>query len=71
MFKLEHLCKLILHPRGLFNRAQGERILFINKVEEPKDLILAKLLSREVSLLDKDILSRILMGSLKNDLYFS
>jgi probable selenium-dependent hydroxylase accessory protein YqeC len=28
-----HLCRIILHDKGLFCQSQGEKILYINKVE--------------------------------------
>lgn len=67
--EIQHLCKVILHPEGLFKRAQGEKILFINKAEEPKEVILAKLLARQVSLMHKGLLNRLIMGSLKTNIY--
>ena len=48
--KLEHLSKVIMHPQGLFKGAQGEKILYINKVEGSNDVILAKSLVNEVNL---------------------
>lgn len=68
--KLEHLCKVVTHPLGLFKGAQGEKILYINKVEEPGNLILAKLLVKEINLKDEELLNKVFMGSLKTDLYF-
>lgn len=67
--EIQHLCKVILHPKGLFKGAQGEKILFINKAEEPKEVILAKLLARQVSLMHKGLLNRLIMGSLKTNIY--
>lgn len=31
--KVDHLVKMILHPKGLFKNAIGNRVLYINKVE--------------------------------------
>lgn len=36
-----HLEKMILHPKGLFFRARGKQIVYLNKVESAKDLNLA------------------------------
>lgn len=69
--KLEHLSKLILHPRGLFKAAQGERILYINKVEGPNDLTLAKSLVNQVNLVNEALSNNIFLGSLKNNVYYS
>lgn len=67
---IEHLSKLIIHPQGLFKKSQGERILFINKTEEPNDLNLAKLLVNEIDLKNKALLDKVCIGSLKNNTYF-
>jgi probable selenium-dependent hydroxylase accessory protein YqeC len=68
--KLEHLTKLIMHPQGLFKGAQGEKILYINKVEESEQLVLAKLLACEINLRDEEIVNRVVTGSLKTNTYF-
>ena len=47
---MKHLCKLVTHPQGLFKCSQGEKILFINKVEESIHLTLAKSLVEEINL---------------------
>lgn len=68
---LKHLTELILNPQGLFKEAQGERILYINKVEEPDDLLLAKSLVEEINLNPKNLIDNVIIGSLKNDIYYS
>lgn len=68
--KLEHLTKLIMNPQGLFKGAQGERILYINKVEQPEQLLLAKLLASEINISNNKIVHRVVIGSLKTDTYF-
>ena len=68
--KLEHLTKLIMHPQGLFKGAQGEKILYINKVEDPEQLVLAKLLACEINLRNDKIVNRVIIGSLKTNTYF-
>lgn len=68
--KLEHLTKLIMHPQGLFKDAQGEKILYINKVEDPEQLVLAKLLACEINLKNDKIVNRVITGSLKTNTYF-
>jgi len=35
---LQHLHRLLVHPQGLFARAVGKRILFMNKVEKEVDI---------------------------------
>ncbi len=68
--KLEHLLKLITHPLGLFKGAQGEKILYINKVEEPTHLTLAEQLVKEINSKNKKLLNSAFIGSLKNDIFF-
>ena len=68
--KLEHLSKIIIHPQGLFKGAQGDRILYINKVEEPIHLTLAEQLIKEINLKNKKLLNSIFIGSLKTNTYF-
>jgi probable selenium-dependent hydroxylase accessory protein YqeC len=67
--KLENLCKLILHPRGLFKSALGEKILYINKVETPNDLTLARSLVKQVKLENKKLIDSVFIGSLKTEVY--
>ena len=67
--KLEHLSKLVLHPKGLFKGAKGEKIIYINKVETTKDLILAKNLIRKINLKNEESLSKAVIGSLSTNTY--
>ena len=69
--KLEHLVEIIINPLGLFKRSKGKNILYINKVEGAGYLILAKSLITGVNLRDKELIDKILIGSLKNDVYFN
>jgi len=69
--KLEYLLKLIVHPKGMFKAAQGEKILYINKVEEPNDLILARSLVDEINLNPKKLIDKVFIGSLKTDVYIN
>ncbi|MGV8981249.1 selenium cofactor biosynthesis protein YqeC [Clostridium sp.] len=68
---LKHLTELILNPRGLFKEAKGEKILYINKVENPNDLMLAKLLAAKIKLNPRTLIDNVIIGSLKNDIYYS
>jgi probable selenium-dependent hydroxylase accessory protein YqeC len=68
--KLEHLTKLIIYPQGLFKGAQGEKILYINKVEDDEQLALAKLLACEINLKNDKIVNKVVIGSLKINTYF-
>jgi len=69
--KIEHLVELILNPEGLFKGAKGEKILFINKVEEPNDLILAKLLAAEIKLNPRTLIDKVIIGSLNTNTYYN
>ena len=68
--KLEHLLRLITHPLGLFKGSLGERILYINKVEEPTHLTLAERLVKEINPKNKKLLNKVFIGSLKTNTYF-
>ncbi len=45
---LSHLEKLIEHPDGLFGKAAGEKILFLNKAESPKQRNNAAILAQKI-----------------------
>ncbi|WP_291633379.1 selenium cofactor biosynthesis protein YqeC [Clostridium sp.] len=68
---LENLLKIVMNPLGLFKAALGEKILYINKVEGSRDLILAKSLVKQVKLNDDKLIDKVLIGSLKTDVYIS
>ncbi|MCB2312444.1 putative selenium-dependent hydroxylase accessory protein YqeC [Clostridium tagluense] len=69
--KSEHLSEIIVNPRGLFKGAIGERILYINKVEDPKDLTLAELLVEEINSKNKELLNSVFIGSLNNNVCYT
>lgn len=48
IINIDHIIKLIFHPKGLFKDAVGEKILFINKVENKNDIVLTKELVESV-----------------------
>lgn len=64
---LNHLLPLILHPNGLFKKALGEKILFINKVEDTNLTVLSKILSENIKA--HNYINKIIVGSLKNRTY--
>lgn len=68
--KIEHLFKIIMHPRGLLKGAQGQKILYINKIEDPNHLILARLLVVKINFKNKKLLNKVFIGSLKTNVYF-
>lgn len=69
--ELEHLFKVIINPLGLFKAALGEKILFINKVEGQRDMILATSLVNEIKSRDEKLIDKVIVGSLEIDLYIS
>ncbi|QZY54048.1 selenium cofactor biosynthesis protein YqeC [Crassaminicella profunda] len=67
---LEALLKIIVHPEGLFKNAKGEKILFINKADELYNLDKAEQLKNEMNKFYPKFLSKMIIGSIKNNLYF-
>lgn len=64
------LVEIICNEKGLFKNAKGEKILFLNKIENSKNLemawrLLEKLMRKKISL------SKILGGSLKKKIYYN
>lgn len=68
--KVKHLFNLITHPKGLFKGAQGERILYINKVESQEDLTLAQSLLHHINMKSNTKIEKQLIGSLNNKIFF-
>lgn len=66
---IQHLISLILHPNGLFKNALGEKILFINKIENADELLIANKLLE--SLLEKSNIcfNKVILGSLMSKKY--
>ncbi|AOY76479.1 hypothetical protein BJL90_11775 [Clostridium formicaceticum] len=67
---LEHLFNVIIHPQGLFKGAKGEKILFINKAEDVYYLDKAVQLKNKIDRCCPKALDRIIIGSIKNNLYY-
>ncbi len=67
----DHLLNVILHPKGIFKNAKGEKILFINKVDRPYNVDKAKELVNKINTCDLKTLDKIIIGSIKNNLYYS
>ncbi|MEG2740588.1 hypothetical protein [Clostridium sp.] len=63
------LKNIVLHPYGLFKYSKGEKILFINKVENVHYEILAKKLINIINEQNHNI--SIFYGSIKNKIYKS
>lgn len=66
---IQHLISLILHPNGLFKNALGEKILFINKVENTDELLLANKLLEAVLEKSNVCFSKVIIGSLMSKKY--
>lgn len=63
---LNHLVRIVEDEEGLFRKAQGKKVLFINKVEKDVDRTLAIRLTQQLNLERLDL---VLMGSLIKDRY--
>lgn len=66
---IENVSSLIFHQRGLFKDAKGEKVLFINKVEERREKILAKRLLKNIAKKNNNYIDKIIFGSLRNKNY--
>lgn len=62
---LEHLKTLVLKPNGIFKNARGEKILYINKIENVKDVERIKLFLDSFTSSELSTFSRIFYSSLK------
>ncbi|BAK93951.1 putative uncharacterized protein [Tetragenococcus halophilus subsp. halophilus] len=60
---VQHLAQLIEHPEGLFAKARGEKILYINHVEVTRDLELAKQIVQKMNPMFKRQLKKIIAGN--------
>ncbi|AKL94592.1 selenium-dependent hydroxylase accessory protein YqeC [Clostridium aceticum] len=67
---LKHLLDIIIHPQGLFKNAKGERILFVNKTDDIYYLNKAAQLKNKINKYYPKLLNKILIGSIKNKLYY-
>lgn len=66
---LENIENIIIDPNGLFKNSKGEKILYINKVENSQTILLAKQLVRKIKQNHPDFLNEIIIGSLKYEIY--
>lgn len=73
IISLEDIVRMIFHPKGLFKDSAGERILFINKVENHDQKFLAEKLLYYIKMRNstEKLIDRIIIGSLKNNEYFN
>ncbi|NMM63789.1 putative selenium-dependent hydroxylase accessory protein YqeC [Clostridium sp. P21] len=69
LINIECLTSLVFHHKGLFKDAEGEKVLFINKVDSEAEFIIAKKLVNNILENNNNYIDRILIGSLKNKQY--
>jgi len=66
---LENICSLLFHQRGLFKNSKGERVLFINKIENSEQAGLAQELLHIIIEKNQGYIDKIILGSIKNKNY--
>ncbi|MBC2581809.1 selenium cofactor biosynthesis protein YqeC [Clostridium sp. DJ247] len=66
---IEHLISLVFHHKGLFKNSLGERILFINKVENIENKIIAQELAAEIIKRNNSYIDKVIIGSVKSKTY--
>ena len=64
---IDHLFRMICHPKGLFQYAEGEKILFINKADDSYYFEFARGFVHELRKNCPSFRNKILIGSLKNN----
>ncbi|APR00829.1 selenium cofactor biosynthesis protein YqeC [Clostridium botulinum] len=63
------ISSLVTHPLGLFKGSLGERILFINKVENQHNIFLSYELIKHILSISNPFIGKIVIGSLKEKNY--
>ncbi|ACQ52456.1 putative selenium-dependent hydroxylase accessory protein YqeC [Clostridium botulinum] len=63
------ISSLVTHPLGLFKGSLGERILFINKVENQHNIFLSYELIKHILTISNPFIGKIVIGSLKEKNY--
>ncbi|MHB9921937.1 selenium cofactor biosynthesis protein YqeC [Clostridium botulinum] len=63
------ISSLVTHPLGLFKGSLGERILFINKVENQHNIFLSYELIEHILSISNPFIGKIVIGSLKEKNY--
>jgi len=69
LITIEHITSLIFHHKGLFKDSKGEKILFINRVENQEAVILAYRLLECIEENGGQYIDKIIIGSLKRREY--
>ncbi|WP_251860218.1 selenium cofactor biosynthesis protein YqeC [Clostridium sp. Marseille-Q2269] len=68
---IQMISSLITHPLGLFKSSKGEKILFINKVEDKYTMLIAYKLIHNLLKTSNLSIHKIVIGSLKENKYNS
>lgn len=68
---VDYAARLILHEKGLFKNSCGQRILFINKVENNQDILLTHRLKKAIDSMDKQFFKLVVAGSAKYNVFSS
>lgn len=73
IISIEDIVNMIFHSNGLFKGSAGERILFINKVENNEQRVLSEELLHYIEIRNntEKLIDRIIAGSLKNNEYIN
>lgn len=68
---IKHFIRVIFGENGLFKNSKGEKVLFLNRIEEGVDTDILKDLLDEIKKNNNKykLLDKIIFGSLKNELY--
>lgn len=69
LITVDHLTSLIFHHKGLFKDSKGEKILFINKVEGQKAVMIAHRLIECIRENSEKYIDKIIIGSLRRKQY--
>lgn len=67
---LDHLIEIVINPNGLFKNSIGQRILFLNCIEDEKYEELARNLLEKISRENNKFLNKVLGGSIRNSVFF-
>jgi len=63
---LQNLSSLVFHPKGLFKDSIGERVLFVNKIENSEQADLARKFLAIIIEKNHEFIYKVIIGSLKN-----
>lgn len=66
LINIKHLMYLIFNKKGLFKNSKGYKILFINKVGNHKEVLLARKLLNSISRENNGYIDKVVIGKLSN-----